>query len=476
MYINITPMMSITDSIMAIEAAGAGDEVIIAPGTYKFRVFIAGGKNPLIKALDANNKPIFDYTGQNCDLYPGTLTTWLKRYGWVIQGSPVIESIIIKGARYSGSSGVSAGVFVGPDTMYAEPAPIASFPDHITLNGVEISDCDDGISGTAKLLELNGCKLYGNGLPGVITGRHNIYCQGGTLLVKNSTFDNAVSGSHINARAKALIVEDSTFGTFGAFPINVLTPKADMTNGVAFTQTATFRRCNVSGERNGDLGMSKAFALDNSNNYNGLRQELTLENVNYVGEAGNTGVVVAMYRGTGTTGMGLTVTGGSYSNYAKFLRLSTGEVPTSSFYTINVDPAFWDDSLPSGGTIPPVIPPPVIPPTNIPTYDPATQLRFHITWGQMAFTQGFAGWNIYISETTIYSITPTKVIPYTVGMTLETYVVMPIAPKYYVKVTPFNSLGIEGRGRATTVTTATALTENPPVTPSPPSTVSTAIR
>ena len=61
--INITP----ADSHDKIESARAGDEVIIAPGTYRFRVYLtqtAPANAPIvIRAQDPSNPPVWDLTG-----------------------------------------------------------------------------------------------------------------------------------------------------------------------------------------------------------------------------------------------------------------------------------------------------------------------------------------------------------------------------------------------------------------------------
>src|SRR6266576_1861254 len=59
--VNITP----GDSYPKIESANPGDEVVIAPGTYAFRVYLtrqAGVTNPIIiRAQDPANPAVWDF-------------------------------------------------------------------------------------------------------------------------------------------------------------------------------------------------------------------------------------------------------------------------------------------------------------------------------------------------------------------------------------------------------------------------------
>src|ERR1700731_3834297 len=70
--IYITP----ADNYTKIEAAKAGDEVIIGPGTYAFRLHLtakASASNPInIHAEDPNNKPVWDLSATLVENAPGS--------------------------------------------------------------------------------------------------------------------------------------------------------------------------------------------------------------------------------------------------------------------------------------------------------------------------------------------------------------------------------------------------------------------
>src|SRR5689334_8577212 len=72
--ISITPDM--TTGYTAMEAAVAGDEIVIAPGVYKFRVnFDTAGTAAapiVIRAADPANRPIFDPSPSMVAAAPGS--------------------------------------------------------------------------------------------------------------------------------------------------------------------------------------------------------------------------------------------------------------------------------------------------------------------------------------------------------------------------------------------------------------------
>src|SRR4051812_41189198 len=74
-----------------IEAAVAGDEVVIAAGTYAFRVYLQGqgtASQPIhIHAEDPANPPVWDPKGTLVDNLPGSYTAGDKARGcWQVSG------------------------------------------------------------------------------------------------------------------------------------------------------------------------------------------------------------------------------------------------------------------------------------------------------------------------------------------------------------------------------------------------------
>src|SRR5262245_7146010 len=70
--INVTT----NDNYTKIESANPGDEVVIAPGTYVFRVHLTKQATPaipiIIRALDPTNRPIWDFGSTLVENAPGS--------------------------------------------------------------------------------------------------------------------------------------------------------------------------------------------------------------------------------------------------------------------------------------------------------------------------------------------------------------------------------------------------------------------
>src|SRR6476469_7256408 len=78
------------DTYTKIESAQAGDEVIISPGTYAFRVYLtrAATNTINIPALDPANPPVWDFGTTFLDNAPGSYNAGDKARGaWQFSGA-----------------------------------------------------------------------------------------------------------------------------------------------------------------------------------------------------------------------------------------------------------------------------------------------------------------------------------------------------------------------------------------------------
>src|SRR5262245_27375825 len=92
------------DSYTKIESAQAGDEVVISPGKYAFRVYLtrAATNTINIHALDPANPPVWDFGNTFLDNAPGSYTAGDKARGaWQFSGAKnySISGIVFRNSR-----------------------------------------------------------------------------------------------------------------------------------------------------------------------------------------------------------------------------------------------------------------------------------------------------------------------------------------------------------------------------------------
>src|SRR5579859_409945 len=119
--INVTT----NDSYAKIEAAQAGDEVIVAPGTYSFRVHLTAkgtATNPItIHALDASNKPVWDFGSTLVENAPGSYGAGDRgRGGWQVDGGAYyhISGIVFADCHTASQNAGGIRYFNGTTELY----------------------------------------------------------------------------------------------------------------------------------------------------------------------------------------------------------------------------------------------------------------------------------------------------------------------------------------------------------------------
>jgi hypothetical protein len=134
--INVTP----GDSYSKIESANPGDEVLIAPGAYAFRVYLtkqASPANPItIRAQDPLNRPVWDFGTTLVESAPGSYTAGDRgRGGWQFSGahSYNISGIVFRNCRTASKNSAGIRYYNGTTNLYIKDCLF-------TLN-------DDGLTG-----------------------------------------------------------------------------------------------------------------------------------------------------------------------------------------------------------------------------------------------------------------------------------------------------------------------------------------
>lgn len=189
------------DSYSKIEAANPGQTVCIAPGTYRFRVTLTKtgtATSPIvIRALDPNNRPVFDYQGSSyrVDHWPGSYSSSdAYRSAWRVTGSYyTIDGIIIQGANNRYENWANFDNTAGIRYLNSR---------NLTVRNSRLYDNDMGIQGGGSNTVIEYTEFDNNGNP-YSDQSHNIYILGGDNFTLRYSYSHDCRGGqnfHIRAR------------------------------------------------------------------------------------------------------------------------------------------------------------------------------------------------------------------------------------------------------------------------------------
>lgn len=199
-----TILITPSDSYDRIENARPGDEVVIAPGTYRFRVYLRQAAPPnaplIIRAEDPQNPPVWDLSGGYVENAPGSYTGGDRGRGcWQLNGATNIHisGLVIQECHSAEAS--SAGL-----RYYGGSA------------GIELKDIlfrrnDNGLTGGTEDSDMSVefCEFDSNGNLSAPPNRltHNIYIFGGTFALRYSYLHDATQGQNFHIRARQSTLE-----------------------------------------------------------------------------------------------------------------------------------------------------------------------------------------------------------------------------------------------------------------------------
>jgi MYXO-CTERM domain-containing protein len=227
--INVTP----ADSFAKIEAAKPGDEVVLAPGTYAFRLHLTqkapADKPIVIRAAEPKNRPIVDFGGKLVEDAPGSYGGGDKGRGcWQLSGATNIQISGIEFRNCHNSDHNAAGI------------------RYYNGSSVTISDCifrknDNGLTGgtqeSTALVQF--CEFDTNGNTQASAPTHNIYNYGGTFTLRYSYLHDPTQGQNFHIRAKSALIEYNWIARAKSYSGDLMTGD-DCGNGNC-TQNMTLR-------------------------------------------------------------------------------------------------------------------------------------------------------------------------------------------------------------------------------------------
>lgn len=243
-----------------IEAAGPGDEVVIAPGTYAFRVYLqakAPANNPItIHAADPKDPPVWDPGGTLVDNLPGSYTGGDKARGcWQISGGTNyhIDGVVFQNCRASDNDSAGVRYYNGS-------------------TGVILTNClfkgnDNGLTGgtsdSEATIEFSEFDANGNPSASSSSPTHNIYIYGGTFTLRYSYLHDPVQAQNLHCRAVNSTIEYNWFDRAKSYVGDLMTSD-DYANNPSGTlvQSMTLRG-NVVIESSAQANQSQIWAVYN---------------------------------------------------------------------------------------------------------------------------------------------------------------------------------------------------------------------
>ncbi|HVY39543.1 MAG TPA: hypothetical protein VHM31_16505, partial [Polyangia bacterium] len=290
--INVSP----GDTYAKIEAAKAGDEVVIAPGTYKFRVYLtqqAPANSPItIRAADPTNPPVWDLGNTLVENAPGSYTAGDRGRGcWQLSGASNIHisGLVIAGCHNLGANSAGLRYYNGSTG--------------IVLSDIVFRDNDNGLTGGTQDSEIlvQFCEFDSNGtlLASSSAPSHNIYIYGGTFKLLYSYAHDPIQGQNFHIRAQHGTIAYNWFARAKAYQGDLMTDDDDDGSG-AFTQQLTFVG-NVVFQGTTQQNASQIIAVYNDAGVSGLTLNVTLAYNTFIGPTGGHAAFVHLSNADGTT-------------------------------------------------------------------------------------------------------------------------------------------------------------------------------
>lgn len=278
--ITVTP----ADSYQKIEAAQAGDEVVIAPGTYAFRVHLTKAgtaeKPIVIRAQDPAHPPVWDLGDTLVENAPGSYTAGDRGRGcWQISG----------GSHYD----ISGIVFTHCRTSSRNSAGLRYYSG---ARANRLRDCvfranDNGLTGGTEDSEITVeySEFDGNGNVEASAPTHNIYVFGGTFTLRYSYLHDPTQGQNFHIRATSSIIEYNWIARAKSYEGDLMSSD-DLDDASAVRQVMLLRG-NVFVQNSRPGNGSQVIAVYNDGEVSGLSFSVRLVNNTFVGNGGHAALV-----------------------------------------------------------------------------------------------------------------------------------------------------------------------------------------
>jgi hypothetical protein len=287
--INVSP----GDSYTKIESAQPGDQVVIAPGTYAFRVYLtkqAPATNPIvIRALDPANPPVWDFGSTLVENAPGSYTAGDRgRGGWQFSGAQnyMVSGIVFRNCRTASMNSAGIRYYNGTTNLYVKGCLF-------TLN-------DNGMTGGSQesVATVEFCEFATNGNVSASSPTHNMYIYGGTFTLRYCYVHDSLQAQNFHIRARAATLEYNWFARAQSYEGDLMTD-GDFSGSGPFSQAMTLRG-NVLVQAAAPDNHSQVFVLYNDGGLTNLTMSARVLYNTFVGNGGSA-AFVHLSNATGTS-------------------------------------------------------------------------------------------------------------------------------------------------------------------------------